>query len=135
VADYSLGLFALELTSKKLSRLSHSENISLLGIDGIYSYSGSTSSNSTVATIIAVQNGFQPRRIVQLTVNNGTNAITELRVLEADAKRLPDPTLGVIVGNDFYFNANAQWDNFGDDGKVLPLEKFQTPVILKTTLR
>jgi hypothetical protein len=133
VADYALGLFSLDLTNKKLSRVTHAENISLLGIDGIYRYlpNGSTAPMQ----LIAVQNGFQPRRIVRLTINSNADAVTELQILEADAQRLPDPTLGVIVGQDFYFNANAQWDNFGDDGKVTPLEKFQSPTILKTSLK
>jgi len=53
----------------------------------------------------------------------------------ANASALGDPTLGVIAGGRFYFNANAQWDLFADDGTITDPVKLKEAVVLSVPLR
>ncbi|MBV9957112.1 MAG: hypothetical protein JO360_01770, partial [Acidobacteria bacterium] len=57
MSDYLLGLFVFDLKTKQLTRLEHPENVSLYGLDGLYFYKGS---------LVAVQNGTNPQRVVRL---------------------------------------------------------------------
>jgi hypothetical protein len=42
--------------------------------------------------------------------------VESVKVLSANDPKLPEPTLGAIVGGDFYVIANGQWSRFKDDG-------------------
>ncbi len=46
-----------------------------------------------------------------------------------------EPTLGVVVGNDFYFVARSQWRAFDEKAGLFPAEKLTEPTILKVALR
>jgi hypothetical protein len=46
-----------------------------------------------------------------------------------------DPTLGVIAGGRFYFNANAQWDLFDDDGAIRDPVKLAPAVVMSVGVR
>jgi len=55
-------------------------------------------------------------------------------VLEANRPYFDEPTPGVVVGGDFYYNADSQRGAVGDDGRLAPLEKMREHVILKLKL-
>ncbi|HRI72498.1 MAG TPA: hypothetical protein PK156_50025 [Polyangium sp.] len=44
-----------------------------------------------------------------------------------------EPTLGVVVGRDFFYVANSQWGHF-TKGVLDPVDKLKEPVILKMAL-
>jgi len=73
------------------------------GIDGFYRYGDA---------FLAVQNGVKPARIVLFS-----SRLMKQKVLEANTPGLGEPTHGTLVGDVFYFIANAGWDTYGDDGK------------------
>ena len=70
-------------------------------IDGLYFHRGS---------LIAIQPFEEQRRVVRYVLNG--DAISKVEVLETDHALMKQPTTGVIVGNDFYFIANAQLQFF-----------------------
>ena len=70
-------------------------------IDGLYFHRGS---------LIAIQPFEEGRKVVRYVLNGDTIARTE--VLEADHPLMKQPTTGVIVGNEFYYIANAQLQFF-----------------------
>lgn len=125
VSDYSSGIFKIDVETKKVTKLNYPPDATLLGIDGIYFYQNS---------IIAVQNGVNPRRVIKLTLNKKLDALETFTTLTAGRESLPDPTLGTIIGKDFYFHANAQWEKFDREGKILPIDKFTEPTLLKLKL-
>src|SRR5258706_1820278 len=57
MADYSLGLFLIDVKSHQLVNLSAPPGTTLLGIDGLYAHRGS---------LIGVQNGINPNRVVRI---------------------------------------------------------------------
>ena len=81
-----------------------------------------------------MQNGIKPNRVVRLTFANDWRAIEKLEVLEANNPVFDEPTLGVVVGNKFYFIANSQWAAIDEDGQLAPDEKLRDPIILRLNL-
>lgn len=126
VADYSVGIYAIDRRTKAVRFLEAPRNAALIGIDGINFYRDS---------LIAVQNGLKPNRILRLFLSKDHRGIERVAVLEANEPSMTEPTLGVVVQDMFYFNANAQWDLIDDKGQAAPSEKWKDPVIRSIDLR
>jgi hypothetical protein len=122
VADYSKGIFAIDLRTRDVHPLRVPPTASLLGVDGLYFIND--------RTLIGTQNGTNPNRIIRITLAPGGLAVSSVETLLANAPGMGDPTLGVVVGKRFFFNANAQWELFGDDGKIADPLKLQPAVVL-----
>jgi hypothetical protein len=123
-ADYSLGFFRIDMADKSFRQLSNASGAAVLGVDGIYFYKGS---------LIAIQNGINPQRVVQFLLNPDLAGITGYKTLEANHADFNEPTLGVLNGDDLYFIANSQWGSVSDKGE-LDKAKLREPVILKLKL-
>lgn len=125
VADYSRGIFTIGRESGQLSLLPPVPDATLLSIDGLYRHG---------KNLIAIQNDIRPRRIVRLVMSGDFKSILRLETINANHPEFFDPTLGVVVGDDLYYNANGQWDAFDDQGTRVEGKGTKTHVILKTTL-
>lgn len=125
IADYSAGLFVVELATRRLERLRIAENIACTTIDGMYFYKNS---------LLAIQNGFKPQRVVRFFLSPQFNQVERYEVIAANHPAFNEPTLGVLVKNNFYFVANSQWGSFNKDKTIFPLDQLQEPIILQTTL-
>lgn len=125
MADYSTGLFDIDVSTKKVTHLGPVAGQTLLGIDGLYFYKGS---------LIGVQNGVSPQRVVRITLSKDLRRAEKLRVIEAGNPIFLEPTLGVLVNGEFYFIANSQWPLIGEDGKFADETKLLDPVVLKIKL-
>ena len=123
-ADYSKGIFKISMSDKKISQIAVDANTNPIGIDGIYFHNGN---------LIAIQNGFRPHRVAKFVLNKEFSAITKSETLEANHADFNEPTLGVKVGNDFYYIANSQWALVNEDGKLAE-DKLKEPVILRLKL-
>jgi len=123
VADYSKGVFVIELKTKKITSIA--SDFTLLGIDGLYSYKDS---------LIAVQNGVNPQRIIKLTLNKDLSRFDRFETIEVNNPVFDEPTLGVLVKNDFYFVANSQWGAIDESGHLAAEDKLKDPLVLKLHL-
>ena len=123
VADYSKGLFRIDMATKVVTQLKPDVNVTLLGIDGLYFHEG---------RLIAIQNGVAPTRVVAFSVEGDRVASTT--VLEANHPDFLEPTLGVVSGDDLYYIANSQWPLVNEKAE-LQLEKLRDPVVLKLSLK
>jgi hypothetical protein len=127
VADYSKGVFAVDRRTRDVHALRVPATASLLGVDGLYAVDQ--------RTLIGTQNGTNPNRIIRIRLAPGGLAVASVETLLASSSLMGDPTLGVVAGNRFFFNANAQWDRFDDDGKISDPATLSEAVVLSVPLR
>ena len=125
MADYSTGLFDIDVHTGKVAHLPPLEGATLLGIDGLYFYNGS---------LIGVQNGVSPWRVVRLPLTSDFKRVERSQVVEANNPLFDEPTLGVLVNDSFYFIANSQWGLVDDKGQLGPSDKLADPIILRLKL-
>ncbi len=123
VADYSLGLLRVDMQSRKTEWLPPPADSCLLGLDALTRFGNK---------LIATQNGINPHRVVEIALN-AQGHIEKVSTLEANHPRHREPTLGVVVGNDFFYVANSQWEFF-ERGKTPPVEQLSVPLILRLPL-
>ena len=127
VADYIRGLARVDLESGAVSWIRHGRNVALSGIDGL-----------TVAgprTLIAVQNGLLPHRILRLSLDATGGSVSGAEVLAQDMAVIREPTHGLIMGDEFYFIANSGWDGFGDDGALRKDHGLTPPAVVAVRIR
>jgi sugar lactone lactonase YvrE len=125
VADYSSGIFRVDLSTRRVSLLDSPENTTLLGVDGIYTFG---------AGLVAVQNGTQPSRVLSLTLSQGGRRVQRVAVLESGTEALTAPTLGVLDKNRLLLVANSDWDAFDSARGGMDQLKTQFPTILQIDL-
>jgi hypothetical protein len=126
VADYSKGLFAIDRRTGDVTALRVPPNASVLGVDGLYFVDE--------RTLIGTQNGTSPNRVIRIRLAPGGLAVSSVETLLANAPKMGDPTLGTMVGKRFHFNANAQWDQFGEDGRIADPLQLQPAVVLSVAV-
>ena len=125
VADYSHGLLHLELASGDIALLKHADTTSTLGLDGVVLYGSS---------LVAVQNGMFPPRIVRYELDATGTAITSARTLDRQPELADEPTNGVVIGQDFVYIANSQWEKYDGNGKRIESHTLRAPRLLRLPL-
>jgi sugar lactone lactonase YvrE len=125
VADWSKGISVISIDSRTVVPLSHPENVTLAGIDGLYFYENS---------LIAVQNGPNPARVVRFLLNADMNRVESANTIESNNTLFSIPTTGVIIGGTFYYIANSHIDVY-KDGVFTSVEKLRPVTILKSPLK
>ncbi len=101
------------------------DSVLALGIDGLYFHQGS---------LIGIQNGVTPHRVARFTLSPAGDRLLRAEVLERAHPRYAEPTLGVLVDGDLYYVANAQWERFGEDGRIEQPDSLERPVVLRLRL-
>ena len=124
VADYARGVARVGLADGSVSWLAAPPDTALTGIDGLV---------LAGRWLVGIQNGLTPHRVIGLRLDEAGQAITEARVLERGHRAFDEPTLGVVVGSDFYFVANSQYGHFRRDG-TLDETRLVGAVVLRTPL-
>ncbi len=120
------GIAVFELATGRRSELPHPDALTLSDIDGLY---------RDRHRLVAVQNGLVPPRVVVFDLNAGEDRVLGMRVLERGHPLFASiPTTGTVARGWFYYIANAQLRAFTADNAILPLEKLQETVILRTRL-
>ncbi len=125
VADYSHGLLRVDLSSGEVHRLADAPGSTSLGIDGIALDRGA---------IIAVQNGVAPARIMRYVLDPSGRDIVRAEVLDRNSTVADEPTIGTIVGDDFVYVANSQWEKYDETGKRVGGTVLRMPVLLAVPL-
>jgi sugar lactone lactonase YvrE len=123
LADYARGIARIDRSSGKIEWLKHSHTVALNGIDGL------SAANAT--TLIGVQNGTHPNRLIRITLDNEGTSIKKVESIAQNEDSIKEPTHGVFVGRDYHFIANGGYGAFGDDGKLLAGERAIAPVIAR----
>jgi sugar lactone lactonase YvrE len=126
VADFSHGLLRMDVVSGRVSRLIDAPHSTSLGCDGLAWYKG---------TIVAVQNGVMPPRIVRFHLDEGQRAITRVEVIDRHAAIADEPTIGTIVGDRFVYVANSPWEKHDEAGRPRAGVTLTPPILLAVPLR
>lgn len=125
VADYLHGLLRVDLSSGSVLRLVDAPNSTSLGCDGIIVYNGS---------IIAVQNGVMPARVMRFVLSADGNAIIRAEVFDRDTEIATEPTIGTLARGSFVYVANSQWDEYDAKGQLATGARLRRPVLLGVRL-
>ncbi len=125
IADYIKGIFKLDVKTKKLTFLNASFDASLKSVDGLTYYKNS---------LIAIQNAIFPMRVTQYQLNKTGDALINYRIIDRAHPAFNEPTIGCLVGNEFYYVANSLWSGYTKNGQQKPEDELQDVVILKKKL-
>ena len=123
-SDYR-GLFAIDVASRRVQRLSVPPELALNGIDGLVYSKG---------RLIAIQNGVRPHRVIRLDLSPDGLTIKGGRILEMNHPDFDEPTLGVVVEDSLYFTADSQGQKFLDQKKPVAAEEMREAIFLKLPL-
>lgn len=123
---HSEGLSRIEIATKICTAIKNPNQFKISyreSIDGIYYYKNS---------LICVQPDI--KTVQQLTLNNQLDTVINSKLLEVNHPMMNNPTTGVLIDDEFYYIANAQFGSFDDDGNLFPMDKLYEPTILKTKI-
>lgn len=122
MADYSHGLLRVSLQTGDVQPVVHADSISTLGLDGVVLHGSS---------LIAVQNGAYPARIVRYELSGTGMRILSARTIDRQSDIADEPTNGVMLGDDFVYIANSQWEKYDGDGQRLAAHALTAPRLLR----
>jgi len=125
VADYSHGVLAVDLNTRQVRALPAPPRTTVLGIDGLAWYDGS---------LIAVQNGVFPARVLRLRLDRPGQRITEVTVLDRNLSEATEPTIGTVWERRYFYVANSQWEAYDDGGRLRSGVRLAPPRILEIKL-
>jgi sugar lactone lactonase YvrE len=125
VAEYARGILRIDLATRAVRLLEAADDVLALGIDGLYLVEGS---------LVGIQNGVTPDRVVRLRLDASGNRVERAEVLERARPDYAEPTLGVVVGRDLFYVAASQWERFHDDGTIEAPDTLRPPLVLRLRL-
>jgi hypothetical protein len=124
VADYTQGIARVDRRDGGVRFLESAAPAALTGIDGLVRHGDS---------LVAIQNGIRPHRILRLRLDPAGERIEDVVILERGNPVWDEPTLGVRVGQALHYVAASQWERFGEDGSV-DEAGLRPPLVLKLPL-
>jgi hypothetical protein len=109
VSDYVYGLALVDVGTGSIHRIAAGTPVLLDGIDGLWLEGD---------RLVAVQNGAQPVRIVELTLSADWTRVVAAAVREKAHPGWTEPVGGNISNGELIYVATGQWERFGDGGAL-----------------
>jgi len=100
VADYEMGIMALDLDAHQVHMLKMPDNFNAGGIEGLVFWNGN---------LVIIQNGIRPQRVMRLTLSQDGLAVENFAPLAVAQPFFDYPNFGTMVGDDLVFLANSHW--------------------------
>lgn len=122
LADYSLGLLALDPGSGAARRLTQSDDATLLGIDALLRDGDD---------LIGVQNGVHPARVLRIRVDD--RRVRGWEVVAAGLPAFEEPTGAFLDSGRMWLIANSHWDRF-EGGRLRDPGSLSPPLVLSIDL-
>lgn len=125
-ADYSLGLFGIDLAAGKAFDVVYdADRLVLGGIDGLYWYQHG---------LVAIENGMHPQRVMRLSLSDDGHKISRSAPLDASQPAFKLPTYGTVDGDGLYFIANSQKNEYGTYGTPKDEAKLEAVNVFRSDL-
>src|SRR6185295_1057398 len=125
VADYSLGILAVDLAHHTVKPVASDPGVSVLGVDGMIRYG---------TALIGIQNGAAPLRVIRMDLSADGMRITGVHELDRHLPLADQPTIGTLWGDRFLYVANSLWDWYDEGGKLRPGATLPRPTVLELDL-
>lgn len=122
VADWSRGLLRWDLRSDSIVSVPTADGRLLRGVDGLRWHAGS---------LIGVQNGASPNRVVRIHLDAAGRAIAGLDVVDAPAALEGEMTVAVLLGDELVYVASSGWPFWTEDGQRRTDGRALPPVVLR----
>ncbi len=122
LADYSHGILRYDLETGVATRLAVPRGVTSLGVDGL---------TLTGGALIGVQNGVEPARIVKFLLDNSGRRILSATTIDRRLPEADQPTIGTMLGRDFLYVGNSQWDQYDDQGARTATKALGPTIILR----
>jgi hypothetical protein len=126
LADWTTGLYRIDVASGVVSPVSADPSLFTLGVDGLY-VGGDR-------RLIALQNGIAPARVVAFDLDSTGTRVERVELLDRHLPAAIEPTLGVMVPGGLLYVANSPWGLYGPGGSVDPEKPFPAPLLLRLPL-
>ncbi|HEY9225509.1 MAG TPA: SMP-30/gluconolactonase/LRE family protein [Gemmatimonadaceae bacterium] len=126
VADYSHGLLRVDLETGTVTRLDDAPGSTSVGCDGVAWDRGA---------IVAVQNGVTPARVMRFVLDPGGTRIARADLVDRNLAMADEPTIGAILGREFVYVANSQWEKHDETGLRIRSRPLTAPVLLAAPLK
>jgi sugar lactone lactonase YvrE len=125
LADYSHGLLRVDLAAGTVTQVADAPHSTSVGCDGIAWDRGA---------IIAVQNGVIPARVMRFVLDASGRRIDRADLLDRNSALADEPTIGAVVGREFVYIANSQWEKHDASGHRLTSRALTPPLLLAVPL-
>ena len=122
VADYSDGVWALDMATKTRRHLEAPADAWLGGLDGL---------SRVPDGFIAVQIGVKPERVVRLRLDPQGQRIVAVNLLESNHPDYAGPIQGVVDGSAFLFVANSQLGLGNGETGAFAADRARPTVVLR----
>ena len=111
---------------KQVTRLADAASSTSLGVDGLVWYHNS---------LIGIQNGVAPARVVRFHLDASGTRIVRQEILDRNSDVADEPTIGVVIGSEYVYVANSQWEKHDDNGVRLTGAALISAVLLSISLK
>lgn len=126
LADWTTGLFVVELATGSVRPVAGRPEHYTLGVDGLYRVGP--------GRLVGLQNGITPARVVAFELNAAGDSVVATTVVDRHLPIATEPTLGALVPGGLLYVANAPWGHYRRDGSPDPDRPFPEPVLLRLPL-
>jgi len=127
ISEVPLGVYVVDLQTKRSERLTQSVGISPSGSDGLYFYDNSLIG---IINIVSERNG----RVARFYLDGPGKSVTHSAVLDCNRRLYQWPTTGVVVGNSFFYIANSQYGSFNSEQRTFPQESLHKVAVMRLKL-
>jgi len=125
VADYSDGVWALDMASKKPRQLESPSGVWLGGLDGL---------SRVPDGFIAVQIGVQPQRVLHLRLGRGGENISSVDIMEMNHPDYDGPIQGTVANGAFLYVSNSQLELGNGQTGAFAADRARPTIVLRLPL-
>ncbi len=122
VADWSRGILRWDLVTDSVVPVPTADGRLLRGVDGLRWHAG---------TLLGVQNGATPNRVVRVALDPEGTRLATLDVLDAPDPLEGEMTVGVVVDGAFVYVASSAWPFWTETGARRTEARPLPPVVLR----